>query len=305
MSNTTVVSLENRVSSTEMIMGNGNVEKAQAYANIMAGSNMVPAHFKGMNTDLCLVIAKALSMGIDPVAMCQEVFPVKGKMTYGAKLIIAMIHSSNIVEPRTYVTQVGNWDNRGQLQGNRFANEMGLGLRVGFKYFGDEAPTYGSTIFLADQTTRSSPLWSTDPIQQLTYLAAKRWSSIHLPAVTMGMMLRDEVEQEEAPKERDVTPSMDSEKSFIFESEEKVINVVEEVQEVQEVQADIEDVMDSLEDEIEVDINGEVFNPKIHTGSKLQSGAWRLNKAGRSLAAMALESKEKEVIKRCQRAKRT
>lgn len=53
---------------------------------------------------------------------------------------------------------------------------------------------------------RNSPLWATDPRQQLAYLAVKRWSRLYAPDVILGVYTPDELD--EANREmRDITPA--------------------------------------------------------------------------------------------------
>lgn len=338
------ISTSGRVSSTDMIMGDGNLDKIKAFSNLMSGSNMVPQHFQNNTYDCAIVVAKALSMGLDPVAMSGEVFPVKGKMTYGSKLIIAMIHGSNLVAPRTFVKTVGDWDNKGRLNSStgRFQNEQGLGVKVGFKFVGDEEPTWGSVLMMEDQTNRNSPLWKTDPQQQLTYLAAKRWSSIHTPGVTMGMMSKEEADDYSGDPipERDITPQKREDFDFgdkAIVNQENQVDIIEEPELLQRAESTavaaqnlsddikaketpvietaevkkpiiaesqpatsattLNSASDSKEDtdQVECDINGEVFNAEIHTGTKLKDGTWRLNKKGQELKKQREESSTQNI----------
>jgi hypothetical protein len=52
-------------------------------------------------------------------------------------------------------------------------------------------------------SVRNSPLWVSDPRQQLAYLAIKRWSRLYTPDVILGVYTPDEIVERE---ELDVTP---------------------------------------------------------------------------------------------------
>lgn len=58
-----------------------------------------------------------------------------------------------------------------------------------------ETPPIGSI------TVKNSPLWKSDPRQQLGYFAARSWARRHCPEVILGVYDRDEVQEI-----RDVTP---------------------------------------------------------------------------------------------------
>ncbi len=297
------LSQNGRVSTTDMIMGDGNLDKIKGFSNLMSGSNMVPQHFKGNTYDCAIVVAKAISMGFDPVAMSQEVFPISGKMTYGSKLIIGMIHNSGLVEPRTFTQEIGDWSKLQIRKGQAFhGNEEGLGVKVGFKYIGDSEPTFGSVLYLEPQTIRNSPLWKTDPMQQLVYLAAKRWTSVNMPAVTMGMMTEDEVKDESKP-ERDITPQAPS----MVNPESEVVNFSSAEVKYEE-QVDIEEYIEeqSVEQVVEqpvepkgpqagdLDSEGNEFEPDFMTGTTLKDGTWRLNKAGQERKRKQDEAEQAE-----------
>ena len=53
-------------------------------------------------------------------------------------------------------------------------------------------------------SVRNSPLWVSDPRQQLAYLAIKRWSRLYTPDVILGVYTPDEIIERE---ELDVTPA--------------------------------------------------------------------------------------------------
>jgi hypothetical protein len=60
-------------------------------------------------------------------------------------------------------------------------------------------------------TTKNSPLWKSDPQQQLGYFAARSWARRHTPEVILGVYDREEAEQFQGPDNaRDITPAQPS-----------------------------------------------------------------------------------------------
>ena len=58
-------------------------------------------------------------------------------------------------------------------------------------------------------TTKNSPLWNSDPQQQLGYFASRSWARRHTPEVLLGVYDREEVQSYQGPdKAKDVTPSL-------------------------------------------------------------------------------------------------
>ena len=198
-----------RTTALSLIQDQAALGNVNTFANYMAqGDLMTPQQFKGKPADCFMLTMQAMQWGMNPLSVAPEVYAVNGNLAYGSKLIIAVILQSGMVEPRPYYNAIGEWSQLGPLQGQRFANEQGLGVQVGFKFKGDELPTFGETIYLANQQNRNSPLWKTNPYQQLCYLGAKYWSRLYMPGATMGLYSEDEAQPmaSEQPAERDITP---------------------------------------------------------------------------------------------------
>jgi hypothetical protein len=75
------------------------------------------------------------------------------------------------------------------------ADENGLGIRVSATLKGEAAPRV-LDLLLVQASVRNSPLWATDPKQQLAYLAVKRWTRLYAPDVILGVYSPDELEQD-------------------------------------------------------------------------------------------------------------
>jgi len=59
-------------------------------------------------------------------------------------------------------------------------------------------------------TTKNSPLWKSDPQQQLGYFSARSWARRHVPEVILGVYDRDETESFQGPDNaKNITPSFD------------------------------------------------------------------------------------------------
>ena len=90
------------------------------------------------------------------------------------------------------------------------ANEIGLSIQVGALIRGDTEITWLEPLHLADVEVRNSPLWKTNPKQQLAYLAVKYWARLHTPEVILGVYTPDELEQEKSSP-KDITPKHSAE----------------------------------------------------------------------------------------------
>ncbi len=62
----------------------------------------------------------------------------------------------------------------------------------------------GEPLYLSGVVTRNSPLWVSNPKQQIAYLGVKYWARLYCPEVILGVYSPDEVEQRE---EREINPA--------------------------------------------------------------------------------------------------
>jgi hypothetical protein len=157
----------------------------------------IPAHLRGKPSDCLAIVMQAARWGMDPFAVAQKTHLVNGTLGYEAQLVNAVISSSRVIEGRFKYEYGGDWE------GRKSGGEEGLYVRVGAVLHGEIEVTWGENLYLADVTTRNSPLWKTNPKQQLAYLAMKYWARLYCPEVIMGVYTPDEMQPR---TERDITP---------------------------------------------------------------------------------------------------
>ncbi|WP_203384326.1 recombinase RecT, partial [Cysteiniphilum marinum] len=63
---------------------------------------------------------------------------------------------------------------------------------------------WGEFLSMSNVKVRNSPLWSTNPKQQLGYLQVKNWARLYAPGAILGVYTDDEIESYKEPK--DITP---------------------------------------------------------------------------------------------------
>ncbi len=90
------------------------------------------------------------------------------------------------------------------VRGWESADEQGLSVRVGAVIRGESDITWGEPVFLSSVITRNSPLWVSNPKQQIAYLALKYWARLYCPAVVLGVYTPDEIEQR---TEKEINPT--------------------------------------------------------------------------------------------------
>ena len=196
MQNTNIITTEqapNTISASNAVFNVQALGQLTAFADLMAQSAVtVPKHLAGKPADCMAIVMQAMQWGMNPYAVAQKTHLVNGVLGYEAQLVNAVISSSSAIQGRFHYEYGGDWEKiAGQKDGR---DELGLFIRVGAVLRGEAEITWGEPIYLADITTRNSPLWKTAPKQQIAYLAVKYWARLYCPEVILGVYSPDEGE---------------------------------------------------------------------------------------------------------------
>ena len=206
MQNTNIITTEqapNTISASNAVFNVQALGQLTAFADLMAQSAVtVPKHLAGKPADCMAIVMQAMQWGMNPYAVAQKTHLVNGVLGYEAQLVNAVISSSSAIQGRFHYEYGGDWERiAGQKDGR---DELGLFIRVGAVLRGEAEITWGEPIYLADITTRNSPLWKTAPKQQIAYLAVKYWARLYCPEVILGVYSPDEVEPR---AEKEINPA--------------------------------------------------------------------------------------------------
>lgn len=230
MENMNIVNAEqqtpNTISASNAIFNVQALTQLQAVAGLMAQAAVtVPEHLRGNPADCMAIIMQAMQWGMNPYAVAQKTHLVNGVLGYEAQLVNAVISSSNAIVGRFHYEYEGDWskcassreeivkkpakgggtyDKKEMVRGWSSADEQGLSVRVGAVIRGESEITWGEPVFLSSVITRNSPLWISNPKQQIAYLALKYWARLYCPAVVLGVYTPDEVEQR---TEKEINPA--------------------------------------------------------------------------------------------------
>ena len=206
MQNTNIITTEqapNTISASNAVFNVQALGQLTSFAELMAQSAVaVPKHLAGKPADCMAIVMQAMQWGMNPYAVAQKTHLVNGVLGYEAQLVNAVISSSSAIVGRFHYEYGGDWE---KIAGQKdVRDESGLFIRVGAVLRGEAEITWGENIYLADITTRNSPLWKTAPKQQIAYLAVKYWARLYCPEVILGVYSPDEVEPR---TEREINPA--------------------------------------------------------------------------------------------------
>ncbi|OBV38103.1 RecT family recombinase [Janthinobacterium psychrotolerans] len=212
-------------SSASLILDSASMDSMMRLADIMAkGRATVPEHLRGNAADCAAVVMQAIQWRMNPFAVAQKTHLVNGTLGYEAQLVNAVIQSSGVTLDRFNYEWYGPWEKiigktkvitmpaKGDKKEYQFRvpdygmqDEDGLGVRVSCTLKGETEPRV-LELLLVQASVRNSPLWATDPKQQLAYLAVKRWTRLYAPDVILGVYTPDELEEVNREM-RDITPT--------------------------------------------------------------------------------------------------
>lgn len=165
---------------------NTPLQKLDELAEFMARSGpMVGPSMQG-NPERCRAVAYlADRWGMDPFSVSSELFFFRDRggsdrMAFGAKLIVALVNSrAPLAEPLKV-----NYAGQG---GTRSCTVSGV-LK------GATEPSSLTTPTIAQIKVKNSPLWVSDPDQQLAYYAQRAWARRFTPEAILGIYSPDEMQ---------------------------------------------------------------------------------------------------------------
>lgn len=183
---------DSRTSSLALITNDGNMQRLMSLAKLMASSKVtVPKHLQGSEGDCMAIIIQATNWGMNPFAVAQKTHIVSGTLGYEAQLVNAVIGASGAIH--------------GAFEYEYRGDGGAMECRVGAVLRGKSAVTWGEWLCVSLVTTKNSPLWKTNPKQQLGYLQVKNWARAYAPGAILGVYTTDELDATGLPP-KDVTP---------------------------------------------------------------------------------------------------
>lgn len=176
-------------STSNLVMNSESMAHLVKTAELMASAKVtIPKHLQGSTGDCLAVVMQAMQFRMNPFAVAQKTHLVNGVLGYEAQLVNAVVCASGAI--------TGGFEYEYQGDGEAVQCRVGAVLR------GKSGITWGEWLSAKSVTTRNSPLWKTNPKQQLGYLQVKNWARLYAPGAILGVYSVDELET--IQKERDM-----------------------------------------------------------------------------------------------------
>lgn len=181
------------VSTQAMVFNPDVIAHMQSMAEAMAAARVtVPKHLAGSPGDCLAVVMQAAQWRMNPFAVAQKTHLVNGALGYEAQLVNAVVCASGAIKGRFH------YEYRGE--------GASIECRVGAVLAGEGGMTWGEWLSAASVQTKNSPLWKSNPKQQLGYLQVKNWARLYAPGAILGVYSTDELA--ERPPERVVSATV-------------------------------------------------------------------------------------------------
>jgi hypothetical protein len=175
---------DERSSASALMMSPATMESLMRVADLMAsGKSTVPVHLQKNPADCMAVVMQSMQWGMNPFAVAQKTHVVNGTLGYEAQLVNAVVQQSRAIQGRFCYEYQGASPN--------------LECRVGAQIRGEANITWGNWLNEAKVTVKNSPLWKTNPMQQLGYLQVKNWARQYCPGAILGIYTADELRGEQ------------------------------------------------------------------------------------------------------------
>lgn len=159
------------------LLEDNNFDKMWRMAEALANSALsIPKELKGNIGDCLAIVTQAMIWGLNPFAVAQKAHVINGKLGYEAQLVNAVVMQS------------------GAIVGSFHYEYNGDSCRVGAVLRGGSEVTWGEWLSAATVTTKNSPLWKTNPKQQMGYLQVKNFARAYCPGALLGIYSTDELE---------------------------------------------------------------------------------------------------------------
>src|ERR1700730_760606 len=177
-----------------------NAGEVMEFAKMLSISQgAVPKHLRG-NPGACLgIVMQAIEWRMSPFAVANKSYVVNDRLAFEAQLIHAVAIQRAPIEGRIRFEFSGEGATRKCTASAKLAGQ----LKNGKGELEDHWLSYTSPA-IGEIKVKNSPLWVSDPDQQLTYYSVRALCRRHFPDVLMGIFAPDEFDG--PARARDVTP---------------------------------------------------------------------------------------------------
>jgi hypothetical protein len=208
-------------SAMSLVMDDGAMESMMTAAKLMASARVtIPKHLQNSTGDCLAVIMQAAQWKMNPFAVAQKTHLTQGgTLGYEAQLVNAVIVSCGAIVGQPEFEFFGDWskilgkvaEKTSEKSGGKYyvstwdrSAEAGLGVKCIARLKGESEPRE-IEVLLAQAWPRFSTQWATDPQQQITYLAVRKFARRYAPGAILGVYTDEEMSADDVG-EKEINP---------------------------------------------------------------------------------------------------
>jgi hypothetical protein len=166
-----------------------NAGEVMEYAKMMAASGTaVPKHLRGQPGACLGIIDDAIRLGVNPYALARKSYFVNDLLAYESAVFMALVNTKAPLKTRPDIRFEGDGQEMRAIVTGKFLDGASREYR---------SPR------IADISPKNSPLWKTDPAQQLSYYSLRAFARRWVPEVILGIHDVDEIREAAM---QDITP---------------------------------------------------------------------------------------------------
>jgi hypothetical protein len=151
-----------------------SMNEIMEFAKLMAVSDVsLPKHLRNNVGACAAIIMQAQNWGMDPIMEANKSYHVNDRVAYESQLIAAVINTRAKIKGRLRTKFIGEGQDR---------------QCIAYAIFeGEDDVTEVITPKIKDISPKNSPLWKSDPDQQLSYYAKRAFARRECPELLLGI----------------------------------------------------------------------------------------------------------------------
>lgn len=148
--------------------------------SIATGTISIRKHLRNSPGDILVLMMQARAMNLEPIGVMNKSYSVNDQLCFESQLIHAAVQKMAPLERRLDADFIGEGPARQCIVTGHLK--------------GEPKPKVYTSPKIVDIKPQNSPLWKTDPDQQLFYYSVRAWSRRWVPDILLGVYSKDEIE---------------------------------------------------------------------------------------------------------------
>lgn len=162
--------------------GTSHFELAQRMAKALAATDLVPATYKGNVANCMIALELANRIGVSPLMVMQNLYPINGRPTWSSQFVIAAINTCGRFSTLKFTFNAEKTSCYAYAT-EKLTGEVLRGTTISL----DMAESEG-------WVQKKGSKWATMPELMLTYRAAAFFGRVYCPEILNGMHTDNEIE---------------------------------------------------------------------------------------------------------------